>query len=240
MEERTAASILAVGMFAVLVATFDLTMTTTKTMKIVVVGFQQQQQQHLMMLRSGSGTTRTTTTRTKYPSYLRAMIDGDGSSDSSEDVTTTKRDFVLEMVDDDDDDEDGDDNKEKRFVERTAGMNNNPYAFNNGYLVSSGYSAYLDDNNTPKWLRKVLGRPTNNDDMIDLNEDGYADMLRRKRTWWNKVIRFPTKMLKRKKQTGQIGTLILVRHGESEWNKDKVSTCTHRISNTCVRARVFE
>ena len=77
-----------------------------------------------------------------------------------------------------------------------------PNAFN-GYSTS-GYSAFLGKNRD------------------DLDEDGYADMMKRKnqRSFWKKVARLPVSAVKKVWSSGRTkepGTLILVRHGESTW-----------------------
>jgi 2,3-bisphosphoglycerate-dependent phosphoglycerate mutase len=81
----------------------------------------------------------------------------------------------------------------------------------NGYSMTSGYSRFLDKNRD------------------DLDEDGYADMMKRgvHRSFWKKLARLPVmaakKVLSRGKTT-EPGTLILVRHGESTWNRNRTFT----------------
>ncbi|KAL3935688.1 MAG: hypothetical protein SGBAC_008842 [Bacillariaceae sp.] len=95
----------------------------------------------------------------------------------------------------------------------------------NGYLMpngkDAGYSAFLD--RTPSWLKKF--QPKRDTD-ADMNEDGYGDMHRRKRSIFKRALKFPLKLATKalNKKVQDPGTLILVRHGESEWNANKTFT----------------
>ena len=87
---------------------------------------------------------------------------------------------------------------------------NTPSSFN-GYSMTSGYSAFLDKNRD------------------DLDEDGYADMMKRgsQRSFWKKAVRLPVTAVKKivsRGRTKEPGTLILVRHGESTWNRNRTFT----------------
>lgn len=92
-----------------------------------------------------------------------------------------------------------------------------------GYVTGpQGYSrtlmpTFLDkDRKKKEWLRKERQR--------EREEDGYADLLRQKRTLWRKLTR-PLRLVKRNIVFPQTpGTLILVRHGESNWNANKTFT----------------
>lgn len=90
----------------------------------------------------------------------------------------------------------------------------------NGYSKTSGYSPFLD--------KKTKNSRNNNGD--DLDEDGYADMMKRgkQRSFWKKVVKFPVHaakfILNQGIPTKEPGTLILVRHGESTWNRNKTFT----------------
>jgi 2,3-bisphosphoglycerate-dependent phosphoglycerate mutase len=83
----------------------------------------------------------------------------------------------------------------------------------NGYSMTSGYSRFLDEKGG-----------CNRDDM---NEDGYADMMKSDESFWKRAIRLPIKIGKKilsRGETTEPGTLILVRHGESLWNRNKTFT----------------
>lgn len=96
----------------------------------------------------------------------------------------------------------------------------------NGYSMPSGqkifgYSTTLKKER-PKWLPRIR-----NPEYIDkeMDEDGYSDM-RKKRPLLKKALRFPLKVAKRvlSKKSSEPGTLILIRHGESQWNHNKTFT----------------
>lgn len=97
----------------------------------------------------------------------------------------------------------------------------------NGYTMPKdqrlGYSAFLE-RDEPLWLKKLFFRPKVAD--VDMDEDGYADMQLRKRSVIDRALKFPIKTAKRILYPKQVepGTLILVRHGESLWNKNKTFT----------------
>lgn len=97
----------------------------------------------------------------------------------------------------------------------------------NGYTMPKdqriGYSAFLE-RDEPRWLKKVFFRRTATDD--DMDEDGYADMQLRKGSVIDQALKFPLKAAKRIlfPKPVEPGTLILVRHGESAWNKNKTFT----------------
>jgi hypothetical protein len=100
----------------------------------------------------------------------------------------------------------------------------------NGYSMPSGqkkvgYSAFLNQRGNPSWLGKIVPRvkPGSN----ELDEDGYANLQRSKLSVFQQAMKFPVKMAKNVLSRGrrvEPGTLILVRHGESEWNKNKTFT----------------
>jgi len=126
--------------------------------------------------------------------------------------------------------ENGDDD-----FETTLGSNNdfwsNPYATgnSNGYSMTSGYSRFLyQDKPKTSWMSRLLKKK--NTEQNDMDEDGYADMQgrgrNRNRSLLQKTLRLPFRAAKRilSKDTVEPGTLILVRHGESEWNKNKTFT----------------
>ena len=96
----------------------------------------------------------------------------------------------------------------------------------NGYLMSKPYSAFLERKRGRK--RNFLFRRSRRDDFsfsdAEDDEDGYADMFRGSRfmTLIKKPIKAVDRFIYRKPK--EKGTLILVRHGESEWNKNKTFT----------------
>ena len=97
----------------------------------------------------------------------------------------------------------------------------------NGYSMTSGYGRFLytkEDKSTPRWLTRIYDR--RNKLKLDMDEDGYADMQQHPRSLWKKVLRLPFRVAKKvlSRDTKDPGTLILVRHGESEWNKNKTFT----------------
>ena len=95
----------------------------------------------------------------------------------------------------------------------------------NGYSMptdkkSLGYSAYLDRKRLFPWSPKL----DNTGEVED--EDGYVDM-KGKRSTFGRMIRKPFNAISSRlggKKAVEPGTLILVRHGESEWNKNKTFT----------------
>ena len=86
-----------------------------------------------------------------------------------------------------------------------------------GYTTDKKYSQFLS--NGP--LQRFNGQ----EDTREEDEDGYADMMTKKRSIFRKAIRIPFRILKRTLDPpGEPGTLILVRHGESLWNANKTFT----------------
>ena len=108
----------------------------------------------------------------------------------------------------------------------------------NGYTNSNNnnyaYSAFLE-RSEPQWMKIFKGRRASEN--IGIDEDGYAVDMNDKLALVKKAIRLPLKGMKsvlRRKPGNKPGTLILVRHGESQWNKNKTftgwadpGTCTH-------------
>jgi hypothetical protein len=103
----------------------------------------------------------------------------------------------------------------------------------NGYSMpgkKDGYSAFLE-RTEPRWMKKMnkLERYEKGDK--DMEEDGYGEMQRRKRTLLQEALGIPyniaraaIRLVERKPLAKEPGTLILVRHGESEWNRNKTFT----------------
>jgi 2,3-bisphosphoglycerate-dependent phosphoglycerate mutase len=102
----------------------------------------------------------------------------------------------------------------------------------NGYTMPTGkkivYSAYLE--RKPAWWQTLKTRgemlKSRGDMDEELNEDGYAEMHQGKRSFFKSVLKFPLKVASKVLSLKPVepGTLILVRHGESEWNKNKTFT----------------
>ena len=117
----------------------------------------------------------------------------------------------------------------------------------NGYSMPKDknvpYSAFLEGRNKPRWMRRALLKTKkvrsklpslsssdfgNGNDDKEMEEDGYGEMQRRRRSFVKKVLRRGYKsarrIIKREQPIQEPGTLILVRHGESEWNANKTFT----------------
>lgn len=97
----------------------------------------------------------------------------------------------------------------------------------NGYTMPSGqkqagYSAFLEPKK-PNWLSRMSKKAALSQD--EMNEDGYAN-LQRSRSKLLQIVRLPVNAVRQviKQSTVEPGTLILVRHGESEWNHNKTFT----------------
>jgi 2,3-bisphosphoglycerate-dependent phosphoglycerate mutase len=68
---------------------------------------------------------------------------------------------------------------------------------------------------------------TNDNNKFDddeMDEDGYWNMLGKKRSIFKQLLRIPYRALSGEYRTVEPGTLILVRHGESLWNANKTFT----------------
>ena len=99
----------------------------------------------------------------------------------------------------------------------------------NGYSMplgqkTVGYSAFLDGKQRP-WARKLKQTTAPQYDN-EMNEDGYANLQRSSTEKLRRMIGFPFRMARQlwRGSTVEPGTLILVRHGESEWNANKTFT----------------
>ena len=98
----------------------------------------------------------------------------------------------------------------------------------NGYVVTqeSGYHRFL---NKGHWRELRLRRRKSLEQMKnEENEDGYADMRKKPRPYWKRLLRLPLSLGERvlPKERPEPGTLVLVRHGESTWNANKTFTGT--------------
>ena len=108
----------------------------------------------------------------------------------------------------------------------------------NGYSMpkdkNEPYSPFLEGRNKPRWMRKLFGKQSirarilsSTSDDKDMDEDGYGDLQRRKRSFLKRMVRKSFESARRivkKQRPPEPGTLILVRHGESEWNANKTFT----------------
>jgi 2,3-bisphosphoglycerate-dependent phosphoglycerate mutase len=95
-----------------------------------------------------------------------------------------------------------------------------------GYDTDVGYSRFLY---STKRKRRHKKRDDRLQRLIEEDEDGYKGMRIRDYPLWKRVLIKPLKLgykVMRRITNGkvEIGTLILVRHGESEWNANKTFT----------------
>jgi hypothetical protein len=93
-----------------------------------------------------------------------------------------------------------------------------------GYTTDLGYSPNLKKSppllgRTSEWFeRRQQSRK-------DRMEDGYADMFDKKRGPLRTILKLPFKFAKRCiRKPKEVGTLILIRHGESLWNANQTFT----------------
>jgi 2,3-bisphosphoglycerate-dependent phosphoglycerate mutase len=155
--------------------------------------------------------------------------DVDGGDDEETGATDLSVVFPVD-AEDDDDDETTLDNLDY-FLNSDGGFNGRN-ANINGYSMTSGYSAFLDEHKlpAPKWVTGLLrskgagGAASGNTQKDnDMNEDGYADLERQRTPPWRRAVALPLRTMRKalfKDKRGP-GTLILLRHGESEWNAVK-------------------
>ena len=144
-------------------------------------------------------------------------------------ASSTQEEAKIASLGNNDDEDDENDSDDDSDLLSSSTLQNGYFGSNsNGYSMTSGYSRFLytKDQKKPRWFRRNRFVSSNNDN--DMNEDGYADMQQRERNRspWNKLLRLPFKVAKKllPRETKEPGTLILVRHGESEWNKNKTFT----------------
>ena len=101
---------------------------------------------------------------------------------------------------------------------------------NNGYTGTGGYDPMLSGKSF--WRKFILGK---RNDMNyassdkEVNEDGWQEMRDVQLPLWRKVLRLPFKLsfraiFPKTPVEKEVGTLILVRHGESLWNANKTFT----------------
>jgi bisphosphoglycerate-dependent phosphoglycerate mutase len=97
----------------------------------------------------------------------------------------------------------------------------------NGYSMplgqkSSGYSAFLDRSRLPWLSSNKMKMPAK----VEVDEDGYVDLKAEQRPFVERILRAPFNIVSKLggRKVKEPGTLILVRHGESNWNKNKTFT----------------
>jgi hypothetical protein len=144
----------------------------------------------------------------------------DDKDDDNDNEETTENNSETTDLDDDDD-------LQTDLLSASILQNDYFGSNSNGYSMTSGYGRFLytkEDKSTPRWLDRIYKR--RNKFKFDMDEDGYGDMQQRPRSLLQKVVRLPFKVAKKafSKDTKEPGTLILVRHGESEWNRNKTFT----------------
>ena len=184
-------------------------------------GFQQKSSFHRLPIPVG----RTSQTR------VFETTENDGSVMSKEDDIAAAMEAIIQ--------EEDEVNQPDYFVMPRQDSYGGMFANFNGYSMptgKSGYSAFLD-RKRPSWLN-FLRKPNDMVEDADMNEDGYGDMRQKKRSMFKRAVKLPlriaTKALSKKKVV-EPGTLILVRHGESEWNKNKTFTDEREILNSTGR-----
>lgn len=97
----------------------------------------------------------------------------------------------------------------------------------NGYTGTGGYDPMLSGKSF--WRKLFLGRRQNINRDKEVNEDGWQEMRDVQLPLWRKILRLPFKMsfraiFPKTPVEKEVGTLILVRHGESLWNANKTFT----------------
>jgi len=170
------------------------------------------------------------------------IIGGGSSLSSSSSAQETETvDAASDDKDDNDNDADADGEETTNSETETADLDDDlrtdslsASILQNGYFGSNsngytgyGYGRFLytkEDKSTPRWLARIHEHRKKL--KFDMDEDGYADMQHHPRSLWKKVLGLPFRVAKKvlSKDTKEPGNLILVRHGESEWNKNKTFT----------------
>ena len=97
-----------------------------------------------------------------------------------------------------------------------------------GYDTSVEYERFLYSK------KKNKKRPDNKNGNEEVDEDGYASMMRVDRPLWKSALLLPLRAIRqaaskvitysRNNNDSKAGTLILIRHGESSWNQNKTFT----------------
>jgi 2,3-bisphosphoglycerate-dependent phosphoglycerate mutase len=150
------------------------------------------------------------TPATTDPFRIFASENGEAVTEEEEDIAATFN-AIIEDLDYEEDDQE---------VILSPGRPINGYTMPTGKKIV--YKSYLE--RKPAWWQMLKSREDSDE---ELNEDGYGDMHRGKRSFFKSVLMFPLKVASKALsiiKPVEPGTLILVRHGESEWNKNKTFT----------------
>mmetsp|Transcript_2822 Transcript_2822/g.3749 ORF Transcript_2822/g.3749 Transcript_2822/m.3749 type:complete len:928 (+) Transcript_2822:263-3046(+) len=165
--------------------------------------------------------TSTSTTRTQHK--------------SNHDVTSSLFQLKLQATSSDQTNDYDDDRNNGNGLDIDMGINMDT-SLQSGYDTTDGYERFLYTPRTQQkkqkqkenLYKKFRTTSRNNDD----DEDGYNSMMRKYSDlpFWKKMIYKPIQITKSiikgnmLNNQGEPGTLILVRHGESEWNANKTFT----------------
>jgi 2,3-bisphosphoglycerate-dependent phosphoglycerate mutase len=101
---------------------------------------------------------------------------------------------------------------------------------NNGYTGTGGYDPLLGKKSLWNKIVTSTNRRTNdnNNSKKEVDEDGWQELRNKQFPLWRRVLRLPFNLniraLFSNAPVQEVGTLILVRHGESLWNANKTFT----------------
>jgi len=117
-------------------------------------------------------------------------------------------------------------NSKQNLINGISSTSLNLKDLKSGYDTDVGYSRFLYSS---KRKRRHKKRDDRLQRLIEEDEDGYKGMRIKDYPLWKRVLIKPLKMgykMMRRITNGkvEVGTLILVRHGESEWNANKTFT----------------
>lgn len=90
-----------------------------------------------------------------------------------------------------------------------------------GYKTDVGYSTIIRPRFLDRWEQAIMQREQRRKESM---EDGYAEMFDKQLPLGRRLLRIPFRIAERiLRRPQEPGTLILVRHGQSEWNANQVS-----------------